>query len=239
MTSDSPGQEGIGPDPSRQVGSHSRGRPLFWVVVGLIILYLALDVVAQLLPPHYSPISQAESDLAVGPFGYVMTINFLNRGVLSLLFLFAFLGAVRLAGESGRQYRTGALLLGVWGVGALLLAVFPTDVPSTPVSAHGAIHLVVALVAFAGGALGELSISRALRRDPVMQALRRPANAISVLAVVMLFVELGLPVFPHLSNDIGGLTERIFLSLVLLWISVVSAHLARSPSLRQEASTAA
>jgi hypothetical protein len=208
-------------------------------VVGLIVLYLVLDVVAQLLPPHYSPISQAESDLAVGPFGYVMAINFVNRGVLSLLFVFAFLGAVRLAGESGREYRTGAILLGVWGVGALLLAVFPTDVPSTPVSPHGAIHLVVALVAFAGGALGELSISRALGRNRVMQAVRQPAIAISVLAVVMMFVELGLPVFSHLSNEIGGLTERIFLALVLLWLLVVSAYLARSPSLKQEASMAA
>ena len=34
-----------------------------------IVLYLVLDIIAQLLPPHYSFITQAESDLAVGPYG--------------------------------------------------------------------------------------------------------------------------------------------------------------------------
>lgn len=60
---------------------------LFWVVILLIILYAVLDVIAQSLPPHYSPISQAESDLAVGRFGFIMTLNFLNRGVLSYIYL--------------------------------------------------------------------------------------------------------------------------------------------------------
>ncbi len=53
----------------------------------LLILYLVIDTVAQILPPHYSPIRDAESDLAVGPYGFLMTVNFVNRGVLSILFL--------------------------------------------------------------------------------------------------------------------------------------------------------
>ncbi len=35
------------------------------VIVG-IVFYVILDVIAQILAPHYNPISQAESDLAVG-----------------------------------------------------------------------------------------------------------------------------------------------------------------------------
>lgn len=38
-------------------------------IVG-IALYVVIDVITQLLPPHYNPISQAESNLAVGPYGY-------------------------------------------------------------------------------------------------------------------------------------------------------------------------
>ena len=53
-----------------------RVRQLLVIVDALIILYVVLDVVAQVLPPHYSPISQAESLLAVGPYGYIMTVNF-------------------------------------------------------------------------------------------------------------------------------------------------------------------
>ena len=58
----------------------SKLRQVFITVDVLIVLYIVLDAIAQALPPHYSPISQAESLLAVGPYGYIMTINFLNRG---------------------------------------------------------------------------------------------------------------------------------------------------------------
>ena len=129
---------------------------LFWAVIVGIVLYVILDVVAQLLPPHYSPISQAESDLAVGKCGLIMTINFLNRGVLSLLFIYAFLRTLDLAAVSSSRFRAGTYLLSAWAVGAILLAIFPTDVPATPVSWHGGIHLVVAIIAFIGGAFGTL-----------------------------------------------------------------------------------
>ena len=199
----------------------------FWVVVAGVILYVILDVVAQLLPPHYSPVSQAESALAVGKYGWIMTINFLNRGILSLLFIYAFLRTVDIAKISRAQFRTGAYLLGLWAVGAILLAVFPTDVPATPVSLHGAIHLVVAIVAFIGGAFGTLAISQKLGEDQTSQGLKRIALPLSELVVVLWAVEFVLPfIFPHLNSRIGGLTERLFLGSVLLWIGVLSVYFA-------------
>jgi hypothetical protein len=35
--------------------------------MALVALYVLIDIVLQLLPPHYSVVSDAESDLAVGP----------------------------------------------------------------------------------------------------------------------------------------------------------------------------
>ena len=58
-----------------------RARIFGALTIAGIALYLVLDVVAQMLPPHYSPVRQAESDLAVGPYGYVMTINFVVREI--------------------------------------------------------------------------------------------------------------------------------------------------------------
>ena len=200
---------------------------LFWAVIIGVALYVVLDVVAQLLPPHYSPVSQAESDLAVGKYGFVMTINFLNRGVLSLLFIYAFLRTLDLAGVARSQFRAGTYLLGAWAVGAVLLAIFPTDVPATPVSWHGAIHLVLAIVAFIGGAFGTLAISQRLNQNTQFSVLRRLALPISVVVVVLWIIEFGLPFFaPHLNGRIGGLTERLFLGSVLLWIGAASAYLA-------------
>ena len=133
-----------------------RSRALFVVALAGVILYVILDGVAQSLPPYYSPLSQAESDLAVGPFGYIMTVNFINRGVFSLCFLFALALTANSADVMGPRFRRGGYLFSVWSVGALLLAAFPTDVPASPVSWHGAIHLVVATAAFLGGAFGAL-----------------------------------------------------------------------------------
>ena len=93
---------------------------LFWIVILGIVLYVILDVIAQILPPHYSPISQAESDLAVGKFGLIMTVNFLNRGVLSLLFVFAFLQTLDVKSVARLPFRTGAYLLGIWRAGLSL-----------------------------------------------------------------------------------------------------------------------
>ncbi len=193
-----------------------------------VFLYLVLDIIAQSLPPHYSPISQAESDLAVGPYGYIMTANFLNRGILSLEFLFALLGSLALMGVDRSRFRTAKYLFGVWSVGAILLAIFPTDVPATPISWHGAIHLVVAILAFLGGAFGALSFSLNMHGTAALQKLRRVALPIGVLAVVFCLLDLldGF-ITPRINAHLGGLFERLFLGSVLLWIAVVSVYMLR------------
>ena len=188
-------------------------RRLFGIVVAEIVLYVVLDAIAQLLPPHYSPISQAESDLAVGPYGYIMTINFLNRGILSLVFIYALAKTIRsedASGEVGRRYPRGAGLFAVWAFGAIILAFFPTDVPATPVSWHGAIHLVVAILAFLGGAFGEFALSGQFGKFRALRGTEAAARAISLIAVIAVIVDLGLPfVVPHLATRFGGLTERV------------------------------
>jgi Protein of unknown function (DUF998) len=188
-----------------------------------------LDAVAQLLPPHYSPISQAESDLAVGKFGYIMTVNFLNRGALSLEFLFALMGTFRLTEGGISRYRGGFYLLGAWAVGAILLAFFPTDVPPIPVSWHGAIHLVVAIIAFIGGAFGAFWISYRMDGVKTFRGLRRIALPIAALASILCLLDLSGSFFaPRIAEHYGGLIERLFLGSVLLWIGVVSAYMLRN-----------
>jgi uncharacterized protein DUF998 len=203
---------------------------LFWLVIAGVVLYLLLDAVAQLLPPHYSPVRDPESDLAVGPYGYIMTINFLNRGLLSIVFLHALGKFMSMPGEfaspdTARRFRTGRLALWVWGAGAILLAIFPTDVPATPVSWHGAIHLVVAILAFLGGSVGTVLLSLRFSETRTLRGAKGVALAISVLSVVSLFALLGSS-----GSGIGGLTERLFLGVVLLWMTYVSVYLARHPS---------
>jgi hypothetical membrane protein len=203
----------------------SRARLCFAAAIAGIALYVVLDAVAQSLPPHYSPISQAESDLAVGPYGYVMAVNFVNRGLLSLLFLYGLMKSL----PSRAGLRTGFGLFGVWAVGSLILAFSPTDV-SGPATVHGFVHLVVATLAFLCAALGMLSLSRAFRRDPALKDLRY-AMPLAVLAVVFFLALYGGPaVFPHAFAKVGGLVERVFIGLVLAWTLAVSTTMLRRPS---------
>ena len=198
-------------------------RFFFAATIAGIVLYVVLDAIAQSLPPHYSPISQAESDLAVGPYGYVMAVNFVNRGLFSLLFLYGLVKSL----PSRAGFRTGFALFGVWAVGALILAVSPTDV-SGPATAHGVVHLVVATLAFLGAAIGTLSLSRAFQRDPTLEGVGSYAVPLAVLALVFFFLLYGGQlVFPHATARVGGLVERVFIGLVLAWILTVSALMFR------------
>jgi hypothetical protein len=195
---------------------------LFLIVIFCIILYVALDAIAQILPPHYSPISLAESLLAVGEYWYIMTVNFLNRGFLSLMFIFAFVVALNVMSVSTKPFRLGIALLAIWAVGAILLAFFPATQ-----TWQGAFHLTIALVAFIGGGFGTLEISRKMNLVAELRGVARIANILSMIVVASWAVEFLLPfVTPHLNAEIGGLTERIFLGGVLLWVGIVSGYFA-------------
>lgn len=181
-----------------------------------LALYVILCVIAQILPPHYSPIRQAESDLAVGPYGFVMTINFVVRGLLSLALLLALSRTL----VPSRRARIGLVLLGVWSIGAFLLAAFPTDL-SGEHTTHGRIHLLVAFIAFVCAAIAEIVISRDFAATNWAKHFVRPATALAIGATVALILLAGVPA------RLFGLFERLFLGLALLWMAMVAVHLSR------------
>ncbi|HEX3641305.1 MAG TPA: DUF998 domain-containing protein, partial [Ktedonobacteraceae bacterium] len=91
---------------------------LFGTVIVGIMLCVLLEVSVQLLPPHYNPLSQPESDLAVGPYGFLMALTFAIRGVVYLIFLVAFMSVIPKEGQS----RSGLILLGVSAIGKFIIA---------------------------------------------------------------------------------------------------------------------
>jgi hypothetical protein len=198
----------------------SRVRQPFVIVDALIILYVVLDAIAQALPPHYSPISQAESLLAVGPYGYVMTVNFLNRGVFSLLFVFALVQILTILGENWRSYKWGLYAVGIWGVGALLLAGFPATGRTL------GIHTIIAIIVFTVAPLGELSISLKLGRVRAFAGVRKTALTVAVLGVLFMAFYWGvLPFLHQLKSGYGGLFERMLIGSVIMWMGVMSTYI--------------
>jgi Protein of unknown function (DUF998) len=198
----------------------SRVRQLFVIVDTLIILYVVLDTIAQVLPPHYSPLSQAESLLAVGPYGYIMTVNFLNRGVFSLLFLYALVQILTLLGQNWRIYKLGLYAIGIWGGGALLLAGFPAT-GSTLVS-----HTIIGIIVFIAAPIGELSISLKLGRLKPLAGIKKIALVIAILGVLFMGFYWGLLPFLHqLKGTYGGLFERLLIGSDILWMGVMATYI--------------
>ena len=130
----------------KQIQGQERGASrlhlLFGTVIVGIVLAVLLEVIVQLLPPHYSPLSQSQSDLAVGPYGFLMALGFAIEGVLLLVFITGFVRAV----PKEAQSRSGLILLGVAAFCKLIIAFAQTDLTARPHTIHGAIHALAAVV---------------------------------------------------------------------------------------------
>lgn len=196
------------------------GAQRIWLGVAIIVgiaLYTILDIVLQLLPPHYDPITQAESDLGVGPYGWLMSLNFVLRGLVAL----AMIAGIRLTWPRPERLRLGLGLLALWAVGDVLLALFPTDIPPHPATLHGLIHFGVATLIFVAVAAGELILTRDAGRD-IASVLLGIALAAACALMILLIT-------PTLLPADFGLIERVFIGLALLWMLIVGLRLLRAP----------
>jgi hypothetical protein len=101
------------------------------------------------------------------------------------------------------------------------------------VTAHGAIHLVVATLAFIAGVVGEALIAARLGADLRWAPLRPALLIITVAAAVALLVLFGGNghAVARLTGPVFGLVERVFIGLVLLWMLVAAVRLTRLPAL--------
>jgi len=204
---------------ARQRDSSRRADPLAWLALAGVVLYVAVDVLLAFLRPRYSLLHNAESDYGRGPWYWVMDLNFLLRCALSL----AAAGALARATRLDARARGGLALLVIWAACSGLLAFFADDIEGQPLHGSGVVHLALAIIAFIAMAVGAIVISGGLRSDPAW----RPAAAVLLpvaLAGAAAFLLLGTAA-GH-KHAPGGLYERIFLGLELLWIAMAAGWIA-------------
>ncbi len=189
----------------------------------LVLLYLLIDVVLQFLPPRFSVLSDAESNLAVGPFGWVMNLNFLARAVMSGCVVVA----VALTAPASRWRTAGSVLLALAGLCSAALIFFPTDVNPpgefgmTPRTTVGLVHVVFATSGFLVVLLAMALLTRWIGRPRAVQGF-----------FVVALVGLGL-LAASLAGfaQVVGLTERLCLVGILGWTFAFCWRLRRlSPS---------
>ncbi len=177
--------------------------------LALVLLYVLIDVVLQFLPPHYSVLSYAESDLAVGPFGGAMNLNFLARAVMSGCVVVA----VALTAPASRLRLAGSVLLMLAGLCSAALVFFPTDVNRpgefgmTPRTTVGLVHVVFATSGFLAVLLAMALLTRWIGRT-------RAVRGFFVVALVGLGL---LAASLAVCAQVVGLTERLCLVGILGW----------------------
>ncbi|MFM9920997.1 DUF998 domain-containing protein [Lacisediminihabitans sp. H27-G8] len=189
------------------------------VAMALVLFYVLVDVVLQFLPPHYSVLTDAESDLAVGQFGWAMNLNFLARAVMSGCLVVA----VSVTAPASWRRRAGSVLLALAGLCSAALVFFPTDVNRpgefgmTPRTSVGFVHVVFATSGFLAVLVAMALLTAWIGRTPT----------VTLFLVVALagLVSLGLSL--ALLPQLVGLTERICLLGILGWAFVLCRRLLR------------
>jgi hypothetical membrane protein len=194
-------------------------RLLAWLAMGGVIVYAGIDVLLKFLRPEYSLLYNAESDYGRGPWYWVMDANFLLRGALSAAVVVALRRTARLDGRG----RAGLILIAIWAACSALLAFFADDLEGQPVTGGGIVHVALALIAFPCVAVGTILVSTDLISEPP----RRPAASMLLtlsVAGAAAFLLLGTAFGQQ--HAPGGLYERIFLGLELLWIALAGGYVA-------------
>lgn len=185
--------------------------------MALVALYVLIDIVLQLLPPHYSVVTDAESDLAVGPFGWAMNLNFLARAAMCGFVI----AAILLVGSPSRSRAWGLVLLAASGLCSAALVFAPTDVNApgeygmTPHTGVGTVHVTFATAGFVAVLVAIALLTAWARRT--LPTVRSILAFAALAAVGLAALALSIAVAPTLV----GLAERVCLLGILGWAFVL------------------
>src|SRR5919201_4915917 len=125
------------------------------------LVFSALVIAQGLLQPEYSHVALPISALAAWPLGWVQRLNFILAGVL----MFAYAIGVHAAVHLGRRGALGPALIAVSGLGLIVAGIIPWRRGDGDFIVPAG-HVMGAMMAFLGAALGHILASRRMRGDP-------------------------------------------------------------------------
>jgi hypothetical protein len=199
-------------------------------ILGQVIL-LASAWFLPLVSEH-NLVSDTISELALGRYGFVQTAAFAlsGLGVLGLAY------ALRRLTSDAWGSLAGSLLVAVYGVGAILLAFFPTDridslTNLATLSTTGMIHSGVALASFLSVTAGMVVLAWTFSRAARWRSLLPWAAILATAAVSLMLGQIFEPQSPW-----AGILQRGLVTVVAAWLILVAL---RVRMLISDANTAA
>lgn len=192
-------------------------RPLPQFAIFAVVGQLILLASAWLLPAvsEYHLVGDNISELAIGQYGFVQTLAFVisGLGVLALAY-----GIHRVtAGIRGSLL--GSVFIGIYGVGALVVAIFPSDRIDSKAdvwtqSTTGWIHSITAFVAYLSVITGMLVLTWTFARDMHWRSLVVGSALLAGAALALLFVQSEGPWV--------GLMQRLMITAISGWLILVA-----------------
>jgi|SRR6185503_8496171 len=190
------------------------------VVVGA--LYLAAGLIQGFVRDGFDFRRHALSHLANGPGGWVQTVNLGVSGLLSIGAAFAIARVLR--------SRAAGWLLGCFGAGMIIAAMFPADPvdgfpPGTPLgvpttmSTSGLIHFAAGGIGFLTLAAACFAVARAMSRQD-QSSMARLSFVCGCAILIGFFGPVAIPAI-----SIAGIWFAVVVGWV--WLAVTSAHLMR------------
>jgi len=207
--------------------SGDRPKRLAEAAIGCFGYFVVMLILLHGLRPDYTPVDHMISDYAVGRYGWVMTTAFvaLAAGCLTLGLGMALAGPRSLAG------RAAALLLGVATIGVLTTAIFPTDLETAATTATGNIHTLSFLVNVISMILCAMLFALSLGKSDDWRGYRWTGR---VLAVALLAAFIAQFLTLHRGAPYG-LTNRLFVAVLMVWFLATAMQLRRVALRRQSA----
>jgi hypothetical membrane protein len=190
------------------------------------ILFVVVFTVAGFLRPGYSQVSQAISDLGVGPLGWLMDAGVIINGLVIIALAAGFFLATRPVMRTGWRWAC-AVLIAIPGFGEIVGGIF-TEAPSTVL-----IHwLVGAMLGLYFPAVTFLVVGLRLWRTPGWRGFGIYSVVICVATVAaVVFTQLAFTPDSALTGlHIAGLAERLTWVVIQAWYVVLGWRLFRAPA---------
>jgi len=204
------------------------------LIIPGVIVPIFLNVVTTvdaLTRPGFNPFRHWISHQSLGERGWIGTWNLLISGLLICVFAIGIKKTIR----SGKGSVWGPILIGTYGLGLLLAAMFPIDPgldwpPGVPASrtASGSVHDLAGALVFGSLTAVCFVMSRRFKNDPQWKGWRT-YSIVSGAAVFIAFVLCSVFVAMDYSNVMpgapSGLLERISMVAGNLWILLFTVRL--------------
>ncbi|MGI9577559.1 MAG: DUF998 domain-containing protein [Microthrixaceae bacterium] len=209
-------EEGIG---GRHQATAGRLSTAAFIGIGV---FVGLVVALHILEPDFDPASRYMSEYATADTGALMKLAF-----FSLAFA---IGSVATALKQllvpAKRVKASVVCLYVTAVGIFLSGVFDSDVlvdgEVESVSVSGALHDLSGIVAFVTLIAAAFMLRGVFSRDSLWAA-RSTAQLVFAVAILVLFV-----VSAASPADFLGLTQRIFIPIVLVWLATLAWWIRKS-----------